>query len=290
MKYFPILQLKTFSDNTELDVYANTLADHLENFHKDIHKPHTHNFFLVVLFTEGKGTHSIDFKNYPVQPGSLYFLSPGQVHHWTFEEKPQGYVFFHDKHFYEQKFPNKNINNYPMFYSNLNASFIQVGDECIDSFRQIMIDLFEEFLSNKHLKKDRIALLLDLFYIHTTRYIKENYNSTTVDYRIDFERIKKLEFLIEEHYRTEKSNQFYADQLNLSIRHLNRIVKNLLDQSIKEIIMDKIILEANMLLLHSTLSIKEIAEELGYEGSSYFCRLYKSKTGNSPQNYREKYL
>jgi AraC-like DNA-binding protein len=107
---------------------------------------------------------------------------------------------------------------------------------------------------------------------------------------MDFERIKKLEMLINEHYKIEKSNQFYAEKLNLSIRHLNRIVKNLLDQSIKEIVIDKIILEANMLLLHSTLSIKEIAEELGYEGSSYFCRLYRAKTRNSPQNYREKFI
>ena len=66
--------------------------DHYLAVHQDLHFPHKHSFYHLVYFSSGAGSHSIDFVNFPVTPGSIYFMIPGQVHTWEFEDQPTGFI------------------------------------------------------------------------------------------------------------------------------------------------------------------------------------------------------
>ena len=68
----------------------------------------------------------------------------------------------------------------------------------------------------------------------------------------------------------------------ISEKHLNRICKECLNKTTSDLIMDRIMLEAKRMLVHSTKSVPEIAEQLGYLDSSYFSRLFKKKCGKTP--------
>src|ERR1700744_6775288 len=57
-----------------------------------LHHAHSHVFYHLVCFTGGSGSHSIDFTRFPVEAGQIYFMVPGQVHSWSFEDQPEGYV------------------------------------------------------------------------------------------------------------------------------------------------------------------------------------------------------
>src|SRR5690606_29780624 len=54
--------------------------------------PHRHNFYQMVLFLSGEGSHEIDFKQYPIERGQVYFMGPGQVHSWMFQGDMKGYI------------------------------------------------------------------------------------------------------------------------------------------------------------------------------------------------------
>lgn len=56
-----------------------------------------------------------------------------------------------------------------------------------------------------------------------------------------------------------------------------------------EVIKNRIILEAKRLLVHTSMTAKEIAHELGYEDPAYFSRQFQVKTGESPSSFRTKY-
>ena len=56
------------------DLYVNSFSNHIELNMKLIEKPHSHNFYLCVLFTEGYGKHEIDFNSYSVNPGKVFFF------------------------------------------------------------------------------------------------------------------------------------------------------------------------------------------------------------------------
>jgi len=50
--------------------------------------------------------------------------------------------------------------------------------------------------------------------------------------------------------------------------------------------MSRLILEAQRKLQYSTLSVKELAYELGFNDPGYFSRLFKKNTGKSVSRYR----
>ncbi|MEI6436138.1 MAG: helix-turn-helix domain-containing protein, partial [Bacteroidota bacterium] len=58
----------------------------------------------------------------------------------------------------------------------------------------------------------------------------------------------------------------------------------------KEIINDRILLEAKRLLVHTNLSIKELGQDLGFDDPAYFVRYFKSHTASTPVEFRETYL
>ena len=286
-KEIPILQLKSFNPKIKEDFYVNNFKNHLDTFHKNITKPHNHDFYLTVLFTEGTGKHSIDFQDYEIKPGTIFFLSPGQTHHWEFTSEPQGYIFFHSDSFYQWGFPNKKIGSYSMFHSVLNIPSLTLNQDQTKQLKNSIETLFTEYQKNDLNKVERVALLMDLFYIDVSRMIQQMKHKSYVHLSYDAERFQQLNELIRQNFRAHKPVSFYADQLNLSTRHLNRIVSKISGKSISDTINEIMIHEANVLLLYSDISIKEISFKLGYEDTSYFIRFYKNRTQTTPAKFRK---
>jgi len=291
MSFLPILNIKQFEFKiNEGDFYANDFLSHLEKHHSSIAKPHKHDFYLTVLFTDGAGVHEVDFNSYPIKRGALFLMNPGQTHHWEFSEKAKGYIFFHSKEFYNLSFPNKNINDYPFFYTSYNFPFLLLEEKELDLFCVFFKLILEEYTLNEFMRHQKLALLVDLLYIETTRlYIKnEQNNSHKIEKGVAF--FRRLEQLIDQNFLTMKNASDYANELNISTKHLNKIVMNTVGQTTTDIIHQRILLEAKRLLTHGELTVQEIAFELGYEDTSYFSRLFKNKCGVSPSVFSKIYI
>lgn len=87
-------------------------------------------------------------------------------------------------------------------------------------------------------------------------------------------------------YEKQKVND-YADLLAVSPNHLNKCVKSVTGQSAHDLLSDMILLEAKVLLKQTSLSISEIAYQVGRNELSDFTRFFKSKTGLNPGEYRK---
>ena len=97
MKKNPVYSIQNFTASiSPKDLYVNTFKNHLET-HSFIDKPHRHNFYLLVLFTNGSGVHEIDFARFDIKPGSLFVLQPGQIHHWQLSSDIEGYIVFYSQ-------------------------------------------------------------------------------------------------------------------------------------------------------------------------------------------------
>ena len=75
--------------------------------------------------------------------------------------------------------------------------------------------------------------------------------------------------------------------MNITPKHLSQTVKNLSGKTAKELIQDRVVLEAKRLLLHTPLSIKEIAYQLGFEEPLHFSAFFKNRAGVSPTFFKE---
>lgn len=106
-------------------------------------------------------------------------------------------------------------------------------------------------------------------------------NSTIIYYR-------RFTQLIRESSSYKKTVEEYATDLKIASGRLNRICSSVGLKSPREIIMDYYVTQAQLLLSNVEKSIAEVCYTLGFEDPSYFSRIFKRKTGLTPNEFRKK--
>ena len=96
--------------------------------------------------------------------------------------------------------------------------------------------------------------------------------------------------LVEDNYTKHRELGFYAAKLNLTPKHLSRVVKQTSGKSAMEWIEKHVILDAVSQLLSSNISIKEIAYRLNFPSQSCFGKYFSRVVGVSPATYREQHI
>ena len=102
-----------------------------------------------------------------------------------------------------------------------------------------------------------------------------------------YDRIRQYEDLIEAQFRTVRGISAYAQQMNLTPNHLNHICKKVLGKTASQLLNERIIIEAQRLLMHTAQSVKEIGYQLGFEDPSYFIRFFKKNTDQTPIAFQQ---
>lgn len=100
-------------------------------------------------------------------------------------------------------------------------------------------------------------------------------------------RHQQLLQLIEQHYREHWSAQDYAQALNTTTMSLSRTCQAVGASSVKELQQDRLLLEAQRLLIYTSASANKVAYELGFKDPAYFSRFFKRRTGLSPVQFRQ---
>ncbi|MES2690789.1 MAG: helix-turn-helix transcriptional regulator [Bacteroidota bacterium] len=266
--------------------YANTLAAHIR-LHSFIAQAHKHDFYLVVLFTKGTGTHDIDFNTYTVKKGAAFLMIPGQTHAWNLSSNAEGYIFFHSGEAYNLTYANKQITDYAFFSSWQNHPVIyldrQAGKNIEPLFERIIKESQQE---DSLLKFQTLVALIDLVYLDLSRHYK-THSVRQVQSSVYQQKTEAFKQLIDASYKSIRSPSEYAGMLNISARHLNRIVKETLGKTSIELIADRIMLEAKRVLTLSDRSTKEIAFDLGFDDVSYFIRFFKKHSKETPASFQK---
>lgn len=99
-------------------------------------------------------------------------------------------------------------------------------------------------------------------------------------------RIERFRLLLDERCRTRQPVASYADAMGISAGQLTRICREAFGISAIEAIDRRAVHEARRLLVYSTLSVKQIARELGFRDEAYFGRFFRKQTGLRPTEYR----
>ena len=114
--------------------------------------------------------------------------------------------------------------------------------------------------------------------------IQTSENGLTITQNTTLQNFLKI---LEENYKRPEGVDFYAEKLFMSARNLNLICKNILQQTVTEIIETRKLIEAKNQLTHSDKNISEIAFDLGYNEKAYFTNVFKKRTGQTPSEFRE---
>lgn len=98
--------------------------------------------------------------------------------------------------------------------------------------------------------------------------------------------IERFRALLDVHVRQHTPVRSYADALGISVGQLSRLCREVLGMSAQDMVNARVMHEAQRELVYSSLSVKQIAAELGFEDEAYFGRFFKKHTGQRPTDFR----
>jgi len=283
-KEIPIYDIKAISHLKREDIFISRFAPYLEA-RKKLCLPHKHDFYHLLLFTKGSGSHLIDFQNFVVQPYQIYFMNPGQVHSWNFEGEVDGYVINFSIPFFQAFLLNPDyVQQLPCFSSILANSVINLPENLQGEVHNIFERIIEESEMGNKLSLDMIRVLMVQLFITIGRlgFEKTNLNVKSNNYTT----LRKFLNLIEKNVGILKFPREYAELLFITPSHLNVICNELLGKSAGEIIRNRVVLEAKRLMINLDLSISEIGYELNFRDNSYFSKFFKKYAGITPEEFR----
>lgn len=272
------------------DFYFSTLKNHLIVGHRHLEKPHRHDFYATILFTGGTGVHEIDFQKYDVARGSLFFMSPGQIHSWELSSDIEGYIFFCSQDFYEMHYVSQKLRDFPFFGSVHFPRKLQLDDDHLKQYLDKIVELEQEYKAQDLMKTGLILSVLSHIFILSSRLFSKGLDHRSQSAGISYlKHYQDFEDLVEEHFAREKSVAFYAAKLNVSAKHLNRIIQTVVQKTATEVITERVILEAKRMLIHLDENLGEISFRLGYDEYSYFVRVFRKSSGVTPTEFIRKY-
>jgi AraC family transcriptional regulator, transcriptional activator of pobA len=247
---------------------------------------HRHNYYEIFLFDNAGGTHMIDFDTYHIQEQSLHFISPGQIHALHRNKEVTGYVVIFSKEFMLLNLVEKALlSDFPAFNKTA-LPVLSIESEMYVAIKKIMVQMETEFLSTAMYKEELLASYIKIallkcksVLIDTTLYKRSDPASQQL--------MQHFNNLVEEHFITLHKVNAYADLLNVTPNHLSETIKKITGKTAGELIHERLILEAKRLLLHSTITAKEVAYTLQFNDPSYFSRFFKTHTGLSPEEFRK---
>lgn len=203
--------------------------------------PHRLDFYSMIYINQGEGLHVIDSKPYRYRPGSLFLVSRHQIHHFLLNDDCDGYVMtFTDnmvfggpddcfKHDVISLF--ENINHCPL-------------PGLIDDFNE----LYGEFQSRHPHRNDMLRCLLRRL-IH--RIYRFNLKQTTPNLSNENGLFSRFRLAVEQHFPHHRHVTDYANLLGCSSKKLCGLAKQQTGKSAKEMIDDRVLLEAKRLLAYS---------------------------------------
>ncbi|GGG91839.1 helix-turn-helix domain-containing protein [Pedobacter zeae] len=97
----------------------------------------------------------------------------------------------------------------------------------------------------------------------------------------DLQQVLRFRAILEQFYKQERSVQFYAEGMGMSAGKLNKFLDRVLGKSLVVLIKDRIMREAEELLLHSDYTVDEIAAQLGFEQTVSFSTSFRRHKGMS---------
>jgi len=288
----PVYCIASFEDLTEgkrglprFDL--KLIGDLVKNF-EFTNTPHRHDFYDIVIITEGHGKHTIDFVEYDVKPGTVFFVSPGQVHSWKFSKDIKGYSIFFEEVFYE--FPGgMRLRDMPFFHVPHTKPLVRLDLQENAWVERIIQEMRWEIEKKRPQRYAIVRALLEILLLRFTRFYEENPQSELQGTFYKNEVVRNFDKLIDENFREVKTVQEYSERLNLTPKNLNKICKEVLGKSASELIHERVLLEAKRLLLYAGCSMQEIVNELHFNDTSYFVKYFKKYTGHTPERFRANY-
>lgn len=247
---------------------------------------HLVEFYLIYLVEEGSGNHTIDFKDYACQTGTLLTIRKDQIHRFHRSNSMKGILLlFTDDFLVSYLEKQEALKSLQLFNEVLGAPKIQLSSqELIDVSSQIDRIKSEYFKVNDDYSLGIIRSELHILIAKLFR-LKADADHSVFDKKylsgfIDFQK------LVEQHAHKYTKVKDYARLIGLSTKTLNNITQAIVNRSAKAFVDEVRTMQIKRLLINTDQSVKEIAYASGFEETTNFYKYFKRQTKLTPEQFR----
>lgn len=254
-------------------------------------------YYSIAIKRNINGTMRYGQQEYDFNEGVMYFISPNQVfsieRKQDSEWKHSGWMLLIHPDFLWNTPLAKAIKQYEYFdYSVHEALFLSEKEE------ETVINIIKNIEQEYHASIDKFSQSIMIAQIELLlNYSERFYQRQFITRKISNHTVlNRLEDLLSDYFNSDDliikglpTVQYIADTLNISSSYLSSLLKALTGQSTQQHIHNKLIEKAKEKLSTTSLTVSEIAYELGFEHSQSFSKLFKTKTSLSPLEFRQSF-
>lgn len=248
-------------------------------------RPHYHDFFQVtLLFGSGRLMH--DFRETEVSGSLVFFLSPGQVHTIVPTAETRGTIVSFTRQFFDPRDEQGagSLLDLPFFYATDRMPWLKLSEQNRDWVASVFRELQAEYDGAQEGAGEVFRSLLRILFVRVARW--HAVESPVVKGSRAAILVRRFHHEIERHHHDWKTLEPYAQELGVTVNHLNDVVRKETGQSAGEHVRLRRLLDAKRLLLHSSLSVSEIGYQLGFVDPSYFSRFFRRYENVTPAEFR----
>ena len=257
-----------------IEVHLDSLGD------GNVREPHRHAYHELIWVREGRGRHLIDGEPVEFGPRTLTIIARGQVHQFQRAEDVTAVVArFEDDWLSSSR---------RWLFSGQSCTALSVPEDDAARF-DALLDLLrvenERPAGPESAELRRHLLAAVLLWAQRWRegQLEEGGASRT-----DLQLYQQFDELLERDFAANHDAAHYADELGVTTGTLSRLLTKLTGRSTKQVILDRVILEAVRLLRFSDLQVKEIADRLGFSDQFAFSKAFKRQRGEAPADFRQR--
>lgn len=289
MEKFPHIFFKK-RENPKLQFEIISLSELFKRSEKLNHILQNHHrvdFYHIFYFTKGNGTHHVDFISYNYYPGTILFVSKGQVHAFDINPQRDGYVLIFTEAFLSKNVTHADVSTlYRLYNYYLHPPVLHETEIAQEKLNIIIHSIYEEYIATGDVfTEDMLRLWLKLILLKVERIQQtlapEVKNSEWI---VIFNSFKSL---VENNFTKTRNANDYAQMLGISYKHLNEVCKSLTGNSAKRFIDILVVLEIKRHLGTSGLSINELSCDIGFDEPTNLIKFFKKHAGCSPTHYRK---
>ncbi len=221
---------------------------------------------------------------------ALVFSNPQIPYKWEHTDGIRsGFFCVFDQAFFHQY---GNLNQYSIFQPDGNHIF-ELNDEQVKLLNEVYLRMFDEIDSDYIHKYDVLRTVVSEI-IHFVMKMqpsspmnKKPFNASQRILALFLELLER-QFPIDETHQSVslRSASDFAEKLNVHVNHLNRAIKETTDKTTSQIIAERILQEAKILLKQTSWTVFEVAFALGFNELTHFNNFFKKHAQISPVKFR----
>lgn len=243
--------------------------------------------FFYILVETGTAEFVVDCHSYIVGKGDMLLVAPRMSVKLHKKSSDFGTCGLCMEPFF---FDSLSIGNYvyKRLYNSSHTTYVLRLEDSDTVHIRKTLDLMSHYLTSDHPAEMAGSLVNFLLLQITEIFHSQNVHPAGRVKHSDalFRLFRKL---LAENYRKEHELQFYADSLHISQTYLSRVIRQISGKTVNNYIAEALYTDARRLLVFTDLTVKEIAEQLGFSDQSSFGKFFKKKSETSPANFRDEY-